>query len=134
MPCRSASSEDFSFYKSVGSSAANAELPTRAAAPQTPAPAQPQAATEPAPPAPANTAAPPATGGYFVQVAAVNRQEDAEALVEALKKKSYPAFAANNSSTDKYYHIQIGPYQNFKDAEAMRARLVADGYNPILKK
>jgi cell division septation protein DedD len=68
-----------------------------------------------------------------VQVAAVTRQEDAEALVEALKKKQYPAFA-NNASADKYYRVQVGPYAEFKDAEAMRARLVSDGYNPIVKK
>jgi DedD protein len=69
-----------------------------------------------------------------VQVAAVSRQEDAESLVEALKKKQYPAFTANNSSADKFYHVQVGPYADLKDAEAMRARLVADGYNPILKR
>ena len=37
-------------------------------------------------------AAPP-TNGYFVQVAAVSKQEDAVALVGALKKKQYPAFS-----------------------------------------
>jgi len=41
-------------------------------------------------------------------VAAVSRQEDAEALVEALKKKQYPAFTANNSSADKFFHVQVG--------------------------
>ena len=76
----------------------------------------------------------PASGGYFVQVAAVSREEDAESLVEALKKKQYPAFTANNPSADKFHHVQVGPYADLKDAEAMRARLIADGYNPILKK
>jgi DedD protein len=122
---------DFSFYKSVGSDAANTELPpqnskTQAAA--TPVPETPAAASAPV----ANT--PSANGEYFVQVAAVSRQEDAESLVDALKKKQYPAFAANNSSTDKYYHVQVGPYADFKEADAMRSRLVADGYNPIVKK
>jgi len=60
--------------------------------------------------------------------------EDAEALVEALKKKQYPAFTANNSTGDKFYHVQVGPYTELKDAEAMRARLIGDGYNPIVKK
>ena len=76
----------------------------------------------------------PASGGYYVQVAAVSRQEDAEALVEALKKKQYPAFTANNPSADKFYHVQVGPYADLKEAEAMRARLIGDGYNPIVKK
>jgi cell division septation protein DedD len=69
-----------------------------------------------------------------VQVAAVSRQEDADALVEALKKKQYPAFTANNTSGDKFYHVQVGPYAELKDAEGMRARLIGDGYNPIVKK
>ena len=72
--------------------------------------------------------------GYFVQVAAVSKQEDAEALVDALKKKQYPAFVAGASNTDKLFHIQVGPFSDIKDAESMRARLISDGYNPILKK
>ena len=76
----------------------------------------------------------PATGGYYVQVAAVSKQEDGQALVDALKQKQYPAFAANNSSSDKLFHVQVGPFADIKEAEAMKAKLVADGYNPILKK
>ncbi len=71
--------------------------------------------------------------GYFVQVAAVTKQDDADALVSALKNKEYPAFVAANSS-DKLFRVQVGPFGDIKDAEIMRARLVNDGYNPILKK
>ena len=71
---------------------------------------------------------------YFVQVAAVSKQEDAESLVDALKKKQYPAFVASNSTTDKLFRVQVGPFTDIKDAEAMRTRLVNDGYNPIVKK
>ena len=135
-----AQSGNFSFYKSVGEKNANAALAPADANASVPAaagantagarttPAQaPNGATD------AATAA-PATGGYFVQVAAVSRKEDADALVEALKKKEYPAFSANNNSTDKFYHVQVGPYADIKEAEAMRARLIGDGYNPIVKK
>jgi len=78
-------------------------------------------------------AALPATG-YFVQVAAVSKPDDAEALVDALKKKQYPAFVAGNSSTDKLFRVQVGPFSDIKEAESMRSRLINDGYNPILKK
>lgn len=79
-------------------------------------------------------AQPPAPGtGYFVQVAAVTKQEDAEALVEALKARQYQAFIANQPS-DKLFRVQVGPFTDIKDAENMRAKLVSDGYNPILKK
>ncbi len=71
---------------------------------------------------------------YFVQVAAVTKQEDADSLVDALKKKQYPAFVANNSTADKFFRVQVGPFTDIKDAEAMRTRLINDGYNPIVKK
>jgi DedD protein len=83
---------------------------------------------------PPDPMAPIPIGGYFVQVAAVSKQEDAESLVDALKKKQYPAFVAGNSSTDKLFRVQLGPFADIKGAEDMRSRLVNDGYNPILKK
>lgn len=122
-------SGDFSFYKAVGEKNANAALtPPDSKAPTASTPdALSKTATDAASP-------PPASGSYYVQVAAVRRQEDADSLVEALKKKQYPAFAANNPSVDKFYRIQVGPYADIKEAEAMRARLISDGYNPIVKK
>ena len=63
----------------------------------------------------------------------MSKQEDADALVGALKKKGYPVFIADATS-DKFFHVQIGPFADIKDAEAMRTRLTADGYNPILKR
>lgn len=71
--------------------------------------------------------------GYYVQVAAVSKQEDAEALVDSLKGHQYQAFIANQPS-DRLFHVQVGPFADVKDAEAMRTKLVNDGYNPILKK
>ena len=72
--------------------------------------------------------------GYFVQVAAVSKQDDAGALVDALKKKQYPAFVANSAASDKLFRVQVGPFGDIKEAEAMRVHLVNDGYSPILKK
>ena len=73
-------------------------------------------------------------GGYFVQVAAVTKRDDADALVDALKKKQYPAFVADGPSSDKLLRVQLGPFADIKDAEGMRTRLINEGYNPILKK
>jgi DedD protein len=120
---------DLTFYKAVEQKDTDPTL--------TPAAQTTQAATDNAA---SKTAAAPdpaaiASGSsYFVQVAAVSKQEDAEALVDALKKKQYPAFTANGSATDKLYHVQVGPFGEVKDAESMRAKLISDGYNPILKK
>jgi DedD protein len=76
---------------------------------------------------------PQPTTGYFVQVAAVSKQEDAQALVDSLKGRQYQAFIAE-ATPDKLFHVQVGPFADVKEAESMRARLVNDGYNPILKK
>lgn len=76
---------------------------------------------------------PQPVASYFVQVAAVSKQEDAQALVEALKGRQYQAFIAD-ATPDKLFHVQVGPFTDVKEAENMRARLVNDGYNPILKK
>ena len=120
---------DLSFYKTVGEKTADTALPPQASqASATSASSFETPKTDDAAPVPA------AGGSYYVQVAAVSRGEDADALVEALKKKQYPAFAANNSLADKFYHVQVGPYADLKEAEAMRARLIGDGYNPIVKK
>ena len=135
-------SGDFSFYKAVGEKNADAALaPQDSKTPASAATTPTSTATTTTPPggeppkAAADAAtATPASAGYYVQVAAVSRQEDAESLVEALKKKQYPAFTANNPTADKFYHVQVGPYTEMKDAEAMRARLIGDGYNPIVKK
>ncbi|HEX4604125.1 MAG TPA: SPOR domain-containing protein [Candidatus Angelobacter sp.] len=73
-----------------------------------------------------------AGSSYMVQVAAVSKQEDAEILVTALRKKQYPVFVAN-SAGDPLFHVQVGPFSDKKDADAMRTRLAGDGYNAIVK-
>jgi len=122
---------DLTFYKAVGQKDPNSELTEKPAA----APANPVAKSAPAegdaPPDP--TALVSGQNNYFVQVAAVSKQEDADALVDALKRKQYAAFAAN-APGDKLFHVQVGPFSDIKDAESARGQLVKDGYNPILKK
>jgi cell division septation protein DedD len=71
--------------------------------------------------------------GFMVQVAAVSKQEDADALVKALRKKEYPVFVVSQPNSN-LFHVQVGPFAQQKDAEAMRAKLAGDGYNAILKK
>ena len=127
-----AAATPMTFYKSVEQKDANPEL-TPAAASKT----ETVADTSPAEAALANVPDPTTTlpsAGYFVQVAAVSKQEDADSLVDALKKKQYPAFVAAQPATDKLFRVQVGPYADIKEAEGMRTRLVGDGYNPILKK
>jgi DedD protein len=76
----------------------------------------------------------PAAHSYYLQIAAVSKQEDAEALVAALRKKQYQVFATSNLPADKFVHVQVGPFADLKEADAMKTRLTKDGYTPILKK
>ena len=132
--------QPMTFYKAVEQKDANAELTppadqkaadaTTAAVTNTTATSTPTAT----PAANGNELTTALPSGYFVQVAAVSKQEDAQALVDALKKKEYPAFVAAQIATDKLFRVQLGPYPEAKEAEAMRTRLIGDGYSPILKK
>ena len=76
---------------------------------------------------------PASSGGTFVvQVAAVSHQEDAELLVSSLQKKGY-SVAARNEAGDKLVHVQVGPFNNHNDADAMKARLQDDGFHAMIK-
>jgi len=127
-PAGTPSQNDLTFYKSTEQKDATAKLTPAAEAK---APAAAPAATPPAKPAAA-----PEThsgAGYVVQVAAVKRQEDADALADALRKKNYPVFVMGTGS-DKLIRVQIGPFSELKQAEEMKAKLAGDGYNAIVKK
>jgi DedD protein len=90
------------------------------------------------PPEAAASAAPPAADarstlgtGYLVQIAAVRYQDDAKLLSDALQKQQYPVLITQPG--DKLFHVQVGPYADIKEAEAIRSRLVGAGYNAFLK-
>ncbi len=92
-----------------------------------PAP-RPASALAPAVPVPAVSSA----GQMMVQIAAVSHQEDADLLVTTLKRRSY-AVAIHHEPQDQLLHVQVGPFATRKDADAMRLRLQADGFNAIVK-
>ena len=132
-PSQTPSSDQLTFYKAVEGKDSQPELTAK------PAPAASEEArlAAAAGMTPVTVTTPTAevspANGLTVQIAAVRRQEDANALVKALRKKQYPVFVAANSP-DKLFHVQVGPFPDLKEANAMKARLVADGYKPIVKK
>jgi cell division septation protein DedD len=73
-----------------------------------------------------------AGGSYVVQVAAVSSQDVADILLGSLEKKGYTV-AVRHEAQDKLLHVQIGPFADRKDAEAMQQRVLADGFNAIVK-
>jgi DedD protein len=142
-----AASTPMTFYKAVEQQNANPQLTSAAAVAATTDASRQQTAASSTSSAgssssgesvqtsnPPDPMAPVPATGYFVQVAAVSKQDDADSLVDALKTKLYPAFVASNSTADKLFRVQVGPFGDIKEAETMRSRLISDGYNPILKK
>jgi cell division septation protein DedD len=143
------------FYKAVQQSGPNAAPPAEASQPsaapagpkvvaanavapvtRVPATATPGVATShAAPDVISHTSPVTGPGTIVVQIAAVSREDDAVALAGALRKKNYNVFVVNNPVTnDKLYHVQVGPFATLPEAEAMKAKLVGEGYNPILKR
>ena len=97
-----------------------------------PAEATPKPAGKPAAFVPV-AAALPSPGSSLVQVAAMSHQEDADVVALDLKRRGYTV-AIRHELQDKLFHVQIGPFAGKKEADAMRQRLQADGYNNAIVK
>ena len=90
------------------------------------------AATSSTAPTSAASTAPDASSAIMVQIAAVSHRADADVLVTALGKLGYSA-SVHTEPTDALLHVQVGPFATRDEAKAMRAKLLNDGYNAILK-
>jgi cell division septation protein DedD len=67
----------------------------------------------------------------MVQIAAVANSEDADVLVNALRRRGY-AVIARREPTDNLIHVRIGPFSSREDALRWRQKLLNDGYNAIV--
>lgn len=128
-----AKQSDLTFYKSVENKPDGQLTPPPSQESKTATQPAQSASTAP-PKSPPEMANIKIGGTIAVQVAAVSKEEDADALVTALRGKNYPVFVVSNVPGDKLFHVQVGPFAELKDAETIRARLAGDGYNPIIKK
>lgn len=73
----------------------------------------------------------PPGAGIMVQIAAVSHVEDANVLMNALRKRGY-AVTARREPDDNMIHVQVGPFASRADANAMSQRLLSDGYNAVV--
>lgn len=71
-------------------------------------------------------------GTFMVQVAAVSSQDVANILLASLRRKGYDV-VVRHEPQDNLLHVQIGPFATRKDAKAMQQRVLADGFNAIVK-
>ena len=83
--------------------------------------AQPAAALEEAP-----------AGMLMIQIAAISHQEDADVLVDALRKRSYSA-SVSRDAADGQFHVRVGPFTSRTLANEMRQKLNGDGYNAVVQ-
>jgi len=70
--------------------------------------------------------------GWMVQIAAVSRSEDADVLVNALRRRGY-SVTERRELGDNLIHVQTGPFTSRNDANTMRLKLLNDGYNAIVQ-
>jgi cell division protein FtsN len=123
---------DFTFYDSVKKEQPAALQP---AAPEVPPALDPPAKTEPKP-EPALDVRSKLDNLVNYQIGALRKQADAEKLLGQLKKKGFRAFILAPSSADRnpFFRVQVGPFANPAEAQNVKKKLEAAGYQPILKK
>ncbi|MGA2886689.1 MAG: SPOR domain-containing protein [Terracidiphilus sp.] len=68
----------------------------------------------------------------MVQIAAISHQEDADVLVGALSKRGY-AVTVSRDPADSMLHVRTGPFSSRDEANAMRLKLLGDGYNAVVQ-
>jgi DedD protein len=81
---------------------------------------------------PSSAQAPAPAGTYTLQVAALRKEADAQAVATSLRNKKFPAFVVSPTS-DKYFHVQVGPYSDPKSAETAKKGLENAGFKAIVK-
>jgi DedD protein len=94
--------------------------------------AEPAAPRKEAPQPPSSPAAVVAREMHL-QLAAVRVRDDAEVMVQNLKKKGYPVLL-NMDTRDGWFRVLVGPFASEKVAREMKTMLEHDGYKSILKK
>jgi cell division septation protein DedD len=82
--------------------------------------------------APVTAGSPFPPGTYVLQVAAMRQSVDASAVATSLRAKHFPAIVVN-PTTDKYYHVQVGPYHDVKSADVAKKGLESAGFKAIVK-
>lgn len=75
---------------------------------------------------------PSGPGNYIVQIAAVRLPQDANILVGALQQRGFTA-TIRHEGQDQLLHVQVGPFATRAQAYDMRSKLLADGYNAVVK-
>ena len=125
---------EWEFYRAGEKKAANDHLRPAPAAQSAPPKAIATSAKTSAMPAATARTAPSSIpkGSYLLQVAAVRSEADAVSLAGELRRKKFPAFVQTPQG-DKYYRVQVGPYNDQKAVQNAKKGLEASGFKAIIK-
>jgi cell division septation protein DedD len=126
-------SPSFTFYDSVKKDQPAALQPAPKIVSE-PIPADPAPKARPAADPPISGATSGAVVNY--QIGALRKGPDAEKLLNELKRKGFRAFilAPAPGEANPLYRVQVGPFPDSTQAQEVKKRLEAAGYQPILKK
>jgi len=95
--------------------------PTPRAETAAPAPAP---ASKPAAAPPAGASAEPPGPGFSIQVAALQKREEADTIVKRLASKGYPAYVlAPATGTASIFRVRVGKYKDRREADTVAAKL-----------
>jgi septal ring-binding cell division protein DamX len=139
-PATSTSSPEWEFYKNdkPAKSEPHLEPATKPAdAPATAKPVNAKTTVQPVS-APVKTTKPTAApvipnGTFVLQVAALQKQDDALAVASSLQKKHYLCYVLPPQK-DKYYRVQVGPFKDRKAADAAKQGLENEGFKAFYVK
>ena len=103
------------------SAAAPTTSPTGPATPErTPAPV----ATAPTAPAMTAASAEPGGAGFAIQVAALTKRSEAEAVARGLSTKGYSAYVMNpDAGAPQMFRVRVGKFKERREAESIATRL-----------
>ena len=113
-----------------------------ATAPPTPPDAPPEPAAKPTPTPTATPAASPAAsakptptpatakGTIYLQVDSFGERANANRQIAQLKAKNIAAFILESPGPGPHYKVRVGPFPDLPAADAMKARLRKEGFNP----
>jgi pilus assembly protein CpaC len=117
-------------------SSASSPKPSQAPAPTVAvATAVPPPAIHPVPAPAVATATPPpsaASAPAMVQIMTLSHKEDVDAMVAALRRHGYDV-AVTKDPHDSRIHLEVGPFKDRTEAEAMRQKLLTDGYDATVR-
>jgi septal ring-binding cell division protein DamX len=141
-PATSTSNSEWDFYANNKPAKSQPRLEPVPKAPAVPPASKPvstrtKSAPQPAPVATRSSKGPVTplipSGAIVLQVAALQRQDDALAIAGSLQKKHYAAYV-QTPQKDKYYRVQVGPFRDQKSADAAKRGLEGEGFKAFYVK